>query len=255
MNRLLRVIDTGLRSARWNIAVTAALIERHVDGRRSDTLRFHRYRPAVLIGRHQQPARSCDAPACRRYAVDVARRITGGGAVYMTPGVLAFDLVIGRRVAGDQERAASSLCHALARALSRLDPAGRLVARYRPPGDVVIDGRKVVGAGGYHDGGTLACQGAIMVDMDFTVMAEVLALPASLDTQLTCLRDHLGAAADHAVLTGFLSDELTRIFDYTAAPDELDEETMRLAERMLSDGIGDAGDDVSGSATPHAAQG
>lgn len=253
--RRLRVIDIGLQSARWNIAVTAALTERHVEGRIADTLRFHRYRPAVLIGRHQQPDQGCDARACRRYAVDVARRITGGGAVYMTPGVLAFDLVIGRRVAGDQERAARTICTALAQALWRLDPAGRLAARYRAPNDVVIDDRKVVGASGYHDGSTLAYQGAIMIEMDFAMMAAVLALPAPLDTQLTCLHEHLGPAVDHDTLTGSLTGELARVFGYAAVLDDLDAETMRLAERMLADGVGAADDDRSGVAASHVMQG
>lgn len=248
MTRVLRVIDTGLQSARWNIAVTAALTERHVAGEIADTLRFHRYRPAVLIGRHQQIDQACDAQACRRYAVDVARRITGGGAVYMTSGVLAFDLVIGRRVAGDQDRAASTICHALARSLTRLDKSGRLVARSRALNDVVIDGRKVVGAAGYYDGGTFAYQGAIMVDMDFAVMADVLALPAPLGPHLTDLREHLGPAADHHTLTGVLTGELAQVFGYAVGSDTLDDATMQLAERMRMGGTGDAEDRSFGCA-------
>lgn len=244
MTRVLRVIDTGLQSARWNIAVTAALTERHVAGEAADTLRFHRYRPAVLIGRHQQPDQACDARACRRYAVEVARRITGGGAVYMTPGVLAFDLVISRRVAGDQERAASTICNALAQALSRLDPTGRLVARYRAPNDVVIDGRKVIGASGYYDGGTLAYQGATMIEMDFAAMAVVLALPPR-GLPLTSLREHLGPAAEHDALMEAMTGELAQVFGYAAVPDGLDGATMRLAERMLADGVGAADNDAA----------
>lgn len=244
MTRVLRVIDTGLQSARWNIVVTAALTERHVAGELADTLRFHRYRPAVLIGRHQQPDQACDAQACCRYAVEVARRITGGGAVYMTPGVLAFDLVISRRVAGDQERAASAICNALAQTLSRLDPTGRLVARYRAQNDVVIDGRKVVGASGYYDGGTLAYQGAIMIEMDFAAMAAVLALPPR-GLPLTSLREHLGPAAEHDALMEAMTGELAQVFGYAAVPDGLDGATMRLAERMLADGVGAADNDAA----------
>lgn len=255
ITRRLRVIDTGVRSARWNIAVTAALTERHAEGRIADTLRFHRYQPAVLIGRHQQPDQACDAQACRRSAVDVARRITGGGAVYMTPGVLAFDLIIGRRVTGDQDRAASTICGALALALSRLDPSGRLMARYRPPNDVVIHGRKVVGAGGYYDGGTFAYQGAIMIDMDFTVMAEMLALSVALDRQLTCLREHVDTAVACDALTDSVAGELADVFGYAAVADDLDEETMQLAERMLAGGIGDAEDEASDVALRRVMQG
>ncbi len=39
----LRVLDTGINSARWNIAVTAAMLELRAAGGIPDTLRFHRY--------------------------------------------------------------------------------------------------------------------------------------------------------------------------------------------------------------------
>ena len=51
-----RVIDTGLRRARANVAFDQAIIEAHKAGEIPDTIRFLRFPRCVLIGRHQAGA-------------------------------------------------------------------------------------------------------------------------------------------------------------------------------------------------------
>src|SRR5262245_35323431 len=93
----LRVLDTGLNPARWNVGMTAALAELHRTGRAEDTLRFYRSPPAMLLGRHQNLRRAVNVDRCARRHIEMTRRITGGGAMYVDPGILAFDLVVDRR--------------------------------------------------------------------------------------------------------------------------------------------------------------
>ena len=47
----LRIIDTGTREGRFNIALDQALIEGHHDGTTPDTLRFLEFSPSALVGR------------------------------------------------------------------------------------------------------------------------------------------------------------------------------------------------------------
>jgi lipoate-protein ligase A len=169
---MLCVIDTGLNGARWNVAVTAALADLHAAGRIPDTLRLHRYPLSVLLGRNQ-PLPPAVATACARRGAEVARRVTGGGSVAMSPGVLAWDLVTARRWPS-LEGAAAAIGDALAAALTR--PG--LAASFRPPGDVLVDGRKVAGTAGLFDGPTLLLQGSLLVDADPARMAELLCVPA-----------------------------------------------------------------------------
>ena len=143
MTATLRVVDTGLNSARWNIAMSAALSELHLSGSTPDTLRLHLYPRSVLIGRHQMLDQVVDRRACAAKGIEIARRITGGGAVYMAPGVLAWDLVMARGVLGSLPHASETICGAVASALFRMGFA----ARFRAPGDVIIDGKKSVGVG------------------------------------------------------------------------------------------------------------
>ena len=51
--RPVRVIDTGIRTGRENVAFDQALIEARNAGRIPDTIRFLRFRPSALVGLHQ----------------------------------------------------------------------------------------------------------------------------------------------------------------------------------------------------------
>ena len=174
MNPGLRVIDTGLADPRRNVALTAALIEAHVRGEIPDTLRLHRYQKCVLIGRSQDAETVLDAAACRRRGAAIVRRVTGGGAVAMAPGILAWDLVVARRRWASLEAASETLGAAVTAALASLGFA----AGFRPPGEVALAGRIVAGFAGAFDGPTLMQQGSLLVDADLAEMAELLGLPA-----------------------------------------------------------------------------
>ncbi len=162
----MRILDTGLMPARWNIAMTAALSELHGKGLIPDTVRFHRYPACVLLGRGQDIEASADVAYCRRQQIEITRRVTGGGAVFMSPRMLAWDVVVDRRAwGGDLASVTRRICEGVAAGLSRLGA----VARFRAPNDIEISGRKVSGSGGYVEGRSAVLQG--------TVLAEGRALP------------------------------------------------------------------------------
>lgn len=232
-----RLLDTGLKPARWNIAMTAALAELHSAGRIPDTLRFHRYPRSVLLGRHQILANEIRLDRCGRDNIEIARRVTGGGAVYMSPGILAWDMVIERRHVGFRpEDASASICTAIADGLSRLG----LPARYRAPSDVVIANLKVSGSSGIFLGPTLVCQGTVLLDFDIAEMTNVLKVltNGSRAPGIASVADFLGRVpADDeitAVLTASLSHGLSRLIEAA----ELGDEELNLAERLLDDEIG-----------------
>ena len=138
----LRVLDTGLAPARWNVAMSAALLE-SVDEGGPPTLRFHRYPASCVVGRNQDVEVELDLAGCEAAEVEIARRVTGGGAVVMGPGVLAFDLVlpVARRDAFAMSKAAGE---ALAASLCDLGFDASLAT----PGSIEIGGLKVSGSAG-----------------------------------------------------------------------------------------------------------
>ena len=96
--RPLRVIDSGVMEGRRNIAIGQAIIESHRDCRISDTLRFLRFPPTVLVGRHQALGQEINLDYCHENNIGLARRITGGGAIFLDPGQLGWELAIKRSV-------------------------------------------------------------------------------------------------------------------------------------------------------------
>lgn len=173
----VRVIDTGLRPCREQMAFDQAMIDLHGAGEIPDTLRFLQFPPSVLIGRHQAISHELHLDACRTAGVGIGRRITGGGALYLDEGQFGWELVLhkstlGLTSLGDVARA---LCEASAAGLSRLG----IDARYRPRNDIEVAGRKISGTGGFFDGDTIFYQGTVLVDMDGAKMARLLNVPAA----------------------------------------------------------------------------
>jgi lipoate-protein ligase A len=210
-----RVIDTGLRDGRRNIAFDQALIDARNANRIPDTIRFLRFKPTALVGRHQALSREIKLEHCRARGIGIARRITGGGAIYFDEGQLGWELVFHRATLGIHSLAdlTREICEAAAAGLSKLG----VNAKYRPRNDIEVDGRKVSGTGGFFDGDTLFYQGTVLIDMNPADMVAALNVPQAklakraLDSaaqRVVTLRELLGTsptidAVQEALLAGF----------------------------------------------------
>ena len=244
-----RVIDTGLREGRANIAFDAALIEAHKAGDIPDTIRFIHFPPTALVGRHQALGREIKLDHCRRHDIGLARRVTGGGAIYMDGGQLGWELVFHRATLGVNGLGAlaEAICEAVADGLSGLGVA----AKFRPRSDVEVEGRKICGAGGFFDGDTLIYQGTILVDTDIGNMTAALNVarenpagdgadePGAAARRMVTLAELLGdglpaeAAIQDALLAGF-----ARRLGIAPKPGEITGAEEALAERFYDDEIG-----------------
>jgi lipoate-protein ligase A len=170
----VRVIDTGIRSGRENVAFDQALIEARNAGRVPETIRFLRFRPAALAGLHQMLSHEVRLEYCARHGIEVGRRITGGGGLYLDERQVCWELALERsRLPGDLAAIAARICAAAAAGLRRLGVA----AEFRPRNDIEVHGRKLCGTGGVVDGRTLFFQGTLLVEFDPQRMIEALRVP------------------------------------------------------------------------------
>ena len=242
-----RVIDTGVRDGRLQIAFDAALIELHKTGKTPDTIRFLRFEPSALIGRHQAMRHEVHLDYCRANGIGLVRRITGGGAIYLDEGQVGWELVLSRRrlplpTLGDYTRA---ICEAVAAGLSS---AFGIAARFRPRNDIEVGGRKLCGTGGFFDGDTLFYQGTVLVDADPARIVGSLNVPEAklkkraLDSagqRVVTLKELLGGhappvdAVHRAVLDG-----LSRGLDLTLEPGAPSADEEALAARIHEEEIG-----------------
>lgn len=240
-----RVIDTGVREGRRQIAFDQALIDAHQAGAIPDTIRFLRFPPTALVGRHQALAREVNLDHCRAHGIGIGRRITGGGAIYFDEGQLGWELVLHRTTLGIGTLAelTRSICEAAAAGLSRLG----IEARYRPRNDIEVDGRKLSGTGGFFEGDTLFFQGTVLVDMNPADMLAALNVPQAklarraLDSaaqRVVTLKGLLGAAPSlqsvrEALLAGFAER-----LGIAAVPGSVTDFEESLAARHYDEEIG-----------------
>lgn len=212
-----RVIDTGIRDGRRQIAFDQAMIEARKARAIGDTIRFLRFPPTALIGRHQALSREVRVDYCRAHGIGIVRRITGGGAIYFDEGQLGWSLVFDRATLGIASLSdlAREICEAAAAGLGTLG----IDARYRPRNDIEVGGRKLSGTGGFFDGNTLFYQGTVLIDLDPQRMVAALNVPEAklarrgLDCaaqRVVTLKELLGEAPDiatvqDALLAGFAS--------------------------------------------------
>ena len=240
----LRILDTGLLPARRNLALTAAIAEMHRTGAIPDTLRFQHFHPSAIVGRHQSLAREVRLDRCREKGVETARRMTGGGAIYMGPGLLGWELIADRaRVPGGLEAITHRLCTGLAAGLSGLG----IDAAFRPRNDIEVDGRKISGTGGYIDGRTLVFQGTVLMDFDVADMADVLVLPtmkldrrglAALADRVTSLRALLGQSPAVEEVCAAVARGLAEAIGSAPERGLLTGQEQSLANRLFDEEIG-----------------
>ena len=202
MPQPFRIIDTGVREGRSNIAFDAALIELRQQDQAPDTVRFMRFPPTALIGRHQDLSREINLDYCAEDGIGTVRRITGGGAIYLDEGQLGWELVFHRSSLGIAALPdlAREICNAAAAGLARLG----VDAKFRPRNDIEVDGRKISGTGGFFDGDVLIYQGTVLVDMNAEQMVKALNVP-----QGKVAKHNLDSAAQRVVtLKELLGDDL-----------------------------------------------
>jgi len=246
MSKPFRVLDTGVLEGRLNIAIGQAIVEARQQGTVPDTLRFLRFPPTALVGRHQALGQEIDLDYCRKNNIGLARRITGGGAIFMEPGLLGWELAFDRKTLGvrtlpDLTRA---ICEAAAEGISRLG----VDARFRPRNDIEVDGRKISGTGGFFDGDTLFYQGTVLVDMDPQVMVAALRVPKaklakreldSAEQRVVTLRELLGDDTPGlAEIQAALSSAFSERFGLEMTHGKLTDEERLQADILCQEEIG-----------------
>lgn len=220
MPRRLRIVDTGIRASRWNVAASAALSESGGDG----LLRFHRYVPCVLLGNGQK-----FADAARRGPWEIARRVTGGGAVYMDPGILAWDLFVDGR---DPKAFAATVGRSIAAAVTRLGAR----AEYVKPHDVRVGGEKISGSSGLVAGSRLMLQGTLVATLDREAFAKSLVMPGLV--RVASLAEFLAPLPPMDAIMEAVADALCASLDRTASPGDLTEAENAAIEAAYRGEIG-----------------
>ena len=231
---------------RVQVALDQVLAERVGAGRREPTLRFWEWdRSAVVIGSFQSVMNEVDAEAARRHDVEVVRRISGGGAMYMAGGqVIVYSITAPADLVSGMSFA-DSYAFLDDWAVAGLRSLG-IEAAYQPLNDITSPVGKIGGAAQKRlSGGGLLHHVTMAYDMDGERMTEILRIGrkklsdkgiASAAKRVDPLRSQTGMERE-AIIDALIAvfRERYGLRDDVLAPEELAEAEALAAAKFASE--------------------
>lgn len=152
---------------------------------------FYRNDRAVVLGRNQNPWAECDLPFLAHHGIPLARRLSGGGTVYLDPGVLNFCLIAPRHPDAPGRFAE---CTAAALRACGLSPT------ITPRRTVELAGHKISGNAFWLTARRALCHGTLLLDADLDLLERCLrsGLAGLAGTAVTSVRSCVGNLVDLA---------------------------------------------------------
>ncbi|CAM5779206.1 lipoate--protein ligase family protein [Castellaniella caeni] len=157
-----------------HMALDQVLLDEVAAGRRAPTLRIWEWaKPAIIIGIFQSLKNEVDAQAAAAHGIQVVRRITGGGAIFVEPGnTITYSLYTPLSlVEGMSFKEAYAFMDDFA--VQALKDLG-IKAWYQPLNDITSDGGKIGGAAQARRGKAVLHHVTMSYDIDAAKMVRVL---------------------------------------------------------------------------------
>ena len=233
-----RCIDSRMTVAE-NMAVDKVMLTSRSKGWAPDTLLFLQFTPCALVGYHQSVELEVEEEYCREHSIEVQRRLTGGGAIYMHEGTLGWAVYADKQtpfIPSDRAELFARMCGCVALGLSRLG----VDAKFRPKNDIEVHGRKISGTGGTELDSAFMFTGSLLIDFDVDTMIRCLKLPikkledkqvASFRQRVTSLRQEMGYVPDLEVVKKALLDGFGEGLGLTFAAGDFNHEERVLLEQ------------------------
>jgi lipoate-protein ligase A len=161
----MKYLVNGCTDAQWNMALDQFVLEQGPD---EPVFWLWQNAPAVIIGRNQSARAEVNLPYLEANGITLARRVTGGGAVYHDLGNLNYS------IAGPTDElpdAAQLMAETLRQLGVKADKSGR--------NDILVEGRKCSGYAKSIAGGRTLLHGTLMWDVDLVQLTESLKAPGS----------------------------------------------------------------------------
>jgi len=123
---------------------------------------------AIIVGKHQNTREEINAAFVKENNITVARRLSGGGAVYHDLGNLNFTFITGADKTGGIDF--SVFCEPVREALCSLGVPVEISGR----NDMTVNGKKFSGNAQYIKNGRIMHHGTILYDSDLSILSKAL---------------------------------------------------------------------------------
>ena len=240
-----QLVHTGPQPPALHMALDEVLTDEVAAGRRKPTLRVWEWASsAVVIGRFQSLRNEVDPDGAARHGIEVVRRISGGGAMFIEPGntitysiCAPVSLVAGLSFQESYELMDGWVLHAL-------HELG-IQARYQPLNDITSPGGKIAGAAQCRRGGAVLHHVTMAYDIDAAKMLQVLRIgreklsdkgTTSANKRVDPLRSQSGLPRAQVI------ERMVETFrrEHGLAADHLQPDELARAQRLVHDKFGTA---------------
>ena len=168
------LVHAGPQAPALHMALDEVMLDDVAAGRRPPTLRIWEWAgPAVVIGRFQSLRNEVDAGAAHRHGIEVVRRISGGGAMFIEPGnTITYSITAPMTLVEDMsfEQSYAFMDQWVIEALGGLG----IKAWYQPLNDITSSAGKIAGAAQTRRRGAVLHHVTMAYDIDAVRMLEVL---------------------------------------------------------------------------------
>ncbi|MEN8146702.1 MAG: lipoate--protein ligase family protein [Campylobacterota bacterium] len=240
-----RLIESGIGSAQWNMALDEALLE----GFREDDLpilRLYGWEPALSLGRFSSILKSVDLERLEQQKLACVRRMTGGG-VLVHGDDLSYTLILPRKQLKNRgvKESYRYLCRFLISLYEKLGQSAHFAHELQLEGersdicladneayDIVIEGRKMGGNAQRHTRHALFQHGTIPISVDESRFAPLFFGESGLARAATLER--LGSTVAYEELALLVKEAFSETFDVSVMPDTLCLSEKQRAEELLA---------------------
>ncbi|MBQ8310921.1 MAG: lipoate--protein ligase [Clostridia bacterium] len=216
----------------YNLAVEEYLFLHATD----DLFMLWQNEPTVVIGKNQNAYAEINMDAVEKRGIHIARRITGGGAVYHDLGNLNYTFISAAR------GTSLDFAYFTAPVIEALACVG-ICAELSGRNDLVTDGKKFSGNAQYSANGKTLHHGTLLFDSDLEMLSSVLRVDEeklrtkairSVHARVTNLKPLVSEISDTEVLSALLSQYVMQAYKPTVIAPPVCPEVEALCRRNAS---------------------
>ncbi|MEA2100351.1 MAG: biotin/lipoate A/B protein ligase family protein [Campylobacterota bacterium] len=239
-----RFIDTGVATARYNMAVDEALLSNFKEGD-LPIFRLYGWESSLSFGRFSKPAKNLSLEKLQKQNLSFVRRITGGG-ILLHGGDISYSLILPRKNLKDigVKESYSYLCQFLINFYEKLGLDAKFANELNlnisksdicmcanESYDIIIDGKKIGGNAQRYTKNILFQHGSIPLTRDGVIFKDIFLDESVLDN-LPSL-DKMKKDIENQQLSSLLIEAFTQSYDVGLLSDTLSSSELLSTDELL----------------------
>ncbi len=239
-----RLVDSDLSSPVFTVAADEVIARARSEDKVPNTLHFYRRNvPTISLGYFQEVEKSVDLNFCQKHDISIVRRISGGSAIYADSGHLIYGLTVGQDyLSNDRNETFEKVCSAILFALKELN----IVAEFKPPNDILVDGRKVSGSAQMRRWGIVLQHGTLVLNNDGNILSKALKMDIAKildrgqqpETYVTSLSKVLGTSPDFEIVKKAIIHGFEKVFDIEFEESQFTDYENKLINQLIDEKYG-----------------